>query len=219
MTATCAVHFDEPSIATCSRCGRFCCASCMRTFTNCTECVARTQAELPPLEGRANYARYGLWATAGCHALMAVFAIAQLASGDVSSVFAILSALATAVYLPTYVITIVLVCRWFHLATRHGLARGGQLGVTPAQAVGSWFVPFVNFVTPFHLTRQLFVVTGKSHERVGWWQATWVLGNIVANVGTRLPDVAGVGGSLAADVLLIISAILGAKVIDELRFE
>lgn len=128
-------------------------------------------------------------------------------------------ALTVVAYLLTYITTIVLVCRWFHLAVRRGLARGGQLGITPAGAVGTWFIPFVNFVKPFDVTRQLLVTAGKSYERVGPWQATWVVGNIIANVGNRLPDEGGLIVTLAANVLLVVAAVLGAKSIDELRFE
>ena len=223
MTATCAVHFDLPSIATCTRCGRFCCATCLRGDYLCNECGARAFGELPALSGRGNLARYALWATAACHGLMVVFAFGQLVTGDTAEdsdgLFTIFSGLAALAYVPTYITTIVLVCRWFHLAVRHALARGGQLGVTPGGAVGTWFIPFVNLAKPFQLTRQMYVVAGIAGERVGAWQTMWVLGNISSNLSTRLPGAGGLGVGMVSDLVLIGAAVLCSKVIDELKFE
>ncbi len=222
MTANCALHFDVPSVSTCTRCGRFCCASCLLSNDTCIDCAARVTAELPALQGRGDLARYGLWATAVCHGLMLVFAAAQLLSGQTAEesegVFPVLSGLAALAYLPVYITTIVLVCRWFHLATRHSLARGAQLGVTPAGAVGSWFIPFVNLSRPFQLTRQMLSSVGASEGPVGGWQALWVIGNIAANISTRIPEAGGLGVGIASDAALVIAAVLGAKVIASLRF-
>lgn len=46
--ARCALHFDSPSLATCRRCGRFCCQSCLRETEPplCAECAP---AMLDPL--------------------------------------------------------------------------------------------------------------------------------------------------------------------------
>lgn len=223
MTATCALHFDAPSIATCARCGRFCCSTCLRAGSTCDDCAARLRAELPALEGRAGLARYGLWATAACHGLMIVFAAAQLATGDVKEdsegLFATLSALAAVLYLPVYVTTIVLVCRWFHLATRHALARGGQLGVTPGGAVGSWFIPFVNLVKPFTLTRQLYATAHRPDGHVAAWQTAWIVGNMASNVSVRLSGAPGLGVNIVSDAVLVVAALLCARVIAGLRFD
>lgn len=191
----------------------------MRTFTQCTECVARQQAELPPLEGRGNLARYGLWAMAAFHVMSLLFNFGQLATGESKGIFTLLSGLATLVSVPAYITTIVLVCRWFHLATRYALARGGQMGVTPAGAVGSWFIPFVNLVKPFNHTRAMFSAAGKSSERVGAWQTMWILGNVTANLSSRFPGDAGVGVNMVSDLVMFGAALVCAKVIDELRFD
>lgn len=220
--AACALHFDVPSVATCSRCGRFCCAACLTPSYVCNDCTTRLAAELPALEGRGNLARYGLFATAACHALMLVFAAGQLATGqtgdDSDGAFAILSGLAALAYIPTYLTTIVLVCRWFHLATRHALARGAQLGVTPAGAVGTWFIPFVNLVKPFQLVRQMLATTERDQSQVSVWQALWVMGNLVANASVRLPDAGGAGVGLLSDALLFAAALVCARVIASLKF-
>lgn len=224
MTANCALHFDVPSMATCARCGRFCCSSCLRQDYVCNDCGARLAAELPSLQGRGDLARYGLWATAVCHALMLAFAAAELATGPTSEAgegpisISIFSGLAALAYLVVYIVTIVLVCRWFHLAARHALARGAQLGSTPAGAVGSWFIPFVNLARPFQLTRQMLTSANVSPDAVGGWQALWILGNITANVSQRVPDAAGLGVGIVSDALLIVAAVLFAKVIASLRF-
>jgi hypothetical protein len=57
---------------------------------------------------------------------------------------------------------VVLVCRWFHRAIRHALARGASLEVAaPVTGMGSWFIPLVNLARPFNVTRQMLSHAGQ----------------------------------------------------------
>lgn len=218
----CAVHLDAPSVATCRRCGRFCCRACLPQLETCTECVARAAAELPPLEARGTLAIFGLWASAFAHALMAVVGIAQLATHQVEpeSLLGIVAGLVALFYVVVFITTVVLVARWFHLALRHALARGASLEVqTPAAGVWSWFIPFINLVRPFNLARQMLLNAGADASVVGQWQALWLVGNIASNISSRLEGEGALGVELVSDLLLVGAAFLCADVIRKVKWE
>jgi hypothetical protein len=93
--------------------------------------------------------------------------------------------------------------RWFHLLVRHAKARGTPLDVTPAGAVGSFFIPFVNLVRPYATAKQI-ASTEAGVKAVGSWQALWLVANIVTNVGSRMEGKAGAAG----DVVGLIGSLL-----------
>lgn len=52
----CPLHFDAPGIATCARCGRYCCNACLpetKRRPNCPDCHERIRAETLPLQIKA----------------------------------------------------------------------------------------------------------------------------------------------------------------------
>ncbi len=118
-------------------------------------------------------------------------------------------------YLLAFIATAVLFCRWFHLAVRHVKAHGLSVSVTPAAAVGSWFIPIRNLVKPFAITRELMAATRANQSAVGPWQASWIIGNIVSNLSTRVESSAV---SAASTVLTFVSAITCYQVIKALTF-
>lgn len=185
----------------------------------CTECVARALTELPPLEPRTRFARYALLVMAVAHAAQAGIEGVQLVvSTSLRDLFEVMSALLLLAYIPLYIATIVLVCRWFHLAARHALARQAPLDSTPGGAVGSWFIPFVNLARPFTLTRQMLTTSGADASIVGPWQAAWIVGNIVSNYSVRAEGTLSVFAALLGDVFLVGAALFGAKVVASLKF-
>lgn len=203
----CATHPAVRSTATCTRCGRFACNACLSSDGSlCVDCLARLAQELPPLKDRALFAMGGVALTCAFHALMALFAGLMVGKGELSdeSPLMLLNGLAALGYLFVFIISVVLVCRWFHLAIRYALARGATLEVkTPGQGVGSWFIPFVNLVRPFNVTRQMMANAGLDAGLVGAWQGLWVTGNILANAGSRVPGDAGLWLSVGSDLFLI----------------
>lgn len=221
VASKCAVHFDAPSVATCRRCGRFCCASCLPQLELCTECSQRLANELPPLEGRATLAALGLWASAGTHGLMGLLAALQLGTGQLEETtpLAMASGVAALLYLVIFITTVVLVCMWFHRAARHALARGASLEVeTPAGAVVSWFIPFLNLVRPFNLVRQMLSHAGQDSSQVGVWQALWIIGNISANLSNRIPGSGGLTVGVVSDLLLVGAGVASAGLVRKLKF-
>lgn len=191
----------------------------MKPGSPCNDCVARLAGELPALEPRATYARYALYAMAISHGVQASLEITQLAvSESVAQIIEVMNALVLLAYIPLYITTIVLICRWFHLATRHALARNASVDATPAGAVWSWFIPFVNLARPFSLTRSMLISTGADPGVVTPWQIAWIIGNMVSNFSARGEDVTSLGAGALGDVLLIAAAVLGAKAISSLKF-
>lgn len=221
LASMCAVHPNAPSVVTCRRCGRFCCTNCLPQFETCPECVQRAAIAVPPLEGRAMMASLGLWACAGVHGVMAAIAAGQIATGQTGEegALVIISGLAAILYLFVFITTVVLVCMWFHRATRHALARGASLEVhTPAGAVGSWFIPFVNLVRPFNVARQMLASAGLESASVGAWQGMWIAGNIAANASARIPGPAGLGIGVLSDLLLVGAGITAAQIVNRLKW-
>lgn len=221
LSSMCAEHPNAPSVVTCQRCGRFCCTNCLPQFETCPQCVARATVSVPPIEGRATVATVALIASVGMHVLMAAIAGAQLVTGNVGEdgVLAIVGGLVALLYLVVFITTIVLVCMWFHLAARHALARGASMEVqTPAAAVGSWFIPFVNLARPFNLVRNMLSSAGLDAGAVSAWQALWVIGNISANISTRVPGMGGVGIGLMSDLFMVGAGIAFVQIIRKLKW-
>ena len=71
--------------------------------------------------------------------------------------------------------------------------RGGRPSVTPRWSIGWWFIPLANLVKPYQIVRDI-------HDRLaigagpggGWivlaWWVTSILGNVISQIATRLPD-------------------------------
>jgi hypothetical protein len=188
----CATHPDAPSTGTCARCGVFACTSCLTPLSLrrvCERCVARQTAELPGLEGRTKWAA-GALAVTGATSLT-FWASTLLTRGETAPlpvllrVFMFLVALAL---LPAHITTIVLFCRWFHLAVRQANALGIEIGATPAGAVGSWFIPLLNLVRPFEYTRSLLNCANGRIEYVTPWQVLWIVWNLMGAFSARFKN-------------------------------
>jgi hypothetical protein len=152
---------------------------------------------------------------------MAAIAVGQIATGQTGEEgpLVIISGLAAILYLFVFITTVVLVCMWFHRATRHALARGASLEVnSPAGAVGSWFIPFVNLVRPFNIARAMLISAGLEAASVGAWQGMWVAGNIAANASGRIPGTGGLGIGVLSDLLLVGAGITAAQIVNRLKW-
>ncbi len=112
-----------------------------------------------------------------------------------------------------------LFCRWFYLLVRHARARGTPLEVTPAGAVGSFFIPFVNLVRPYAIAKQI-AADDDGVQLVTTWQAAWLGGNLISNVGNRLQGgashQAGVIVDLLGSLVLLGAAFACGRIVDEL---
>ncbi len=207
----CFWHPARPAVQACERCGTFGCTACLTYVGDaarvrlCPPCLARRSADLPSLDGRARLSKWALAAVCGFDLLST---LDDAVGGDYG-----LGAMVALGYLAAFITSVVLFCRWFHLAVQHVRARGVALSVTPGAAVGSWFIPFRNLVKPFAITREMLAAVGASQRPVGLWQVTWVLGNIASNASARTQAPAL---SIASSVLTLVSAYACAGVVKAL---
>jgi hypothetical protein len=97
---------------------------------------------------------------------------------------------------------------WIHRAARNlrGLGRTG-MKFSPAGCVGWFYVPLLNLVRPAKAMSELWRASesGEEADGYGWmgagastglislWWATWIIGNVIANVSGRIDDPARSG--------------------------
>lgn len=179
----------------------------------------RAVARLPPLEGRAQKASVALQIHAAVIAVTMVVSLGQLALPEGAALKPLGDVISLA-YALTFVGAVVFFLRWFHLATRHGLERGGVFPhATPRAAVVTWFIPLLNFVRPFQHTRALFRHAMVDTQPVATWQALWVIGDIVANGLGRLHGSEAIVGQLLANALLVGAALACWRVVQALQWQ
>jgi hypothetical protein len=159
-----------------------------------------------------------VWATGVLGALVSLGSFAVPQTEDDAGFTALGVGCLAMIYLAIFIVSIVLFCRWFHLLVRHARAQGRPIDVTPASAVGSFFIPFVNLYRPYAIAKQ--IAEGEGAQRVATWQAAWLGGNIISNVGNRMQDGATREAGLVIDLIGSL-AILGAawacgRVVEEL---
>ncbi|MBL8919726.1 MAG: DUF4328 domain-containing protein [Myxococcaceae bacterium] len=206
----CATHPERAATGVCERCGVFGCGECLTLLGElrlCAACRAREAVGLPSLAGRARLAMPFVWATAGLGLVVSLLSFGVPAEGseDPGAVPQVVALGCSGIlYLGVFITGVVLFCRWFHLLVRHAKAGGAPLDTTPAAAVGSFFIPFVNLVRPYAIAKQIST-TSTAASAVGQWQALWIGANIVTNVGARLE---GKTGSSAGELIGLFGSLL-----------
>jgi len=125
----------------------------------------------------------------------------------------------TAIYLASAVAFLM----WFHRAHRNLPALGAwNLKYSPGWAVGSWFIPILNFFRPYQIMAEvsresnpdairpgsLFPGEGRASPLLGWWWALWLIMNFAGQAAMRL--------SLRAESLELLKAASWTSVIADL---
>lgn len=84
--------------------------------------------------------------------------------------------------------------RWVHRINVNCRGFGARsMLLTPGWAVGSFFIPILNFFRPYQSMKQVWQVSrdpadlqsGKGSALVGWWWALWLLSNVTGSVSDR----------------------------------
>jgi Domain of unknown function (DUF4328) len=132
------------------------------------------------------------------------------------------------VWLLVFLATVIVWSIWQHRA--QGNARAlthDATEFTPGWAVGWWFVPIANLFKPFQTFRELWKASqGRDGWRalptwplIGWWWATWLAYNIIANTAwvTRGDTVESLHGAdnldIASNAFGIVSAVLAIQIV------
>lgn len=92
------------------------------------------------------------------------------------------------------VFSVIFVSMWTYRAMKNlHIAGAQQVSMSPGWAVGWHFIPFANLWKPFEGILQIWrgsmAEAGRPEKvpaHVGWWWATWILSNFLANIAMRL---------------------------------
>ena len=137
--------------------------------------------------------------------------------------------------------TIVVFLIWMHRSYKNLKPLGSRsMEYSPAWAVGSWFVPFVNLVRPYGIIKEIWFksdpdtvemedsplsytleISQIAAPMFGLWWAFWILSNIFTNISTRLTfgaetldqHVTSFWLAIVASVLSIVAAALAITVV------
>ncbi|MBL8189518.1 MAG: DUF4328 domain-containing protein [Acidobacteria bacterium] len=141
-----------------------------------------------------------------------------------------------------YLATVVVFLIWMHRSYGNLKSLGiSNTEYSPGWAVGSWFVPFVNLVRPYGITKEIWFGSDPDDVNTegsplgstlqmakivtpmfGLWWAMWIISNIFNNISTRwsfrsstLDDhVTSFWLAIIASVLTIVAAILAISVVN-----
>jgi hypothetical protein len=91
------------------------------------------------------------------------------------------------------VLAIVYFLRWFRRAYANVARAGLRIKHTDSWAIGAWFVPFLNWVRPYSMMREIWWKTqriagraAQSYDVLGWWWAAFIVHGLADRHSTRL---------------------------------
>lgn len=114
---------------------------------------------------------------------------------------------------------------WQHRFVASLLALGLDLETTPGNSIGRWFVPVLNFVTPFRLFAHIDVTLGSGARiLIRWWWALFLIGAVGPELYSlaidRVDDsafTAVIASAVAIQISLAIAAVLAILVVRRLQ--
>jgi hypothetical protein len=114
---------------------------------------------------------------------------------------------------------------WQHRFVASLLALGLELETTPWNSVGRWFVPLLNFITPFQLFSRIDVLLGSgSRTLIRWWWGFFLIGAVGPTLYSLAIDraddstfMAIAASAVAVQVSLAVAAILAIVLVRRLQ--
>ena len=114
---------------------------------------------------------------------------------------------------------------WQHRFVEGLLALGLDLETTPGNSVGRWFVPVLNFVTPFQLFARIDALLGSgARALIRWWWALFLIGAVGPSIYSLAIDrvdesalSAVAASAVAVQISLAIAAVLAIVVVRRLQ--
>ncbi len=160
--------YSGTNTTTCDRCGNFVPAGSLDLNNHCSGCAMRLVESLPQLSTRGLVAQAGLSGLALAYVLVAVTDEGTVANG-----------LAALLMIGSLLLGSISFLVWFHTAASRTAALGGIIQGSPAYAVGSFFIPFVNLVHPYRVARAMLQTAGRSTGVVTVWQLLWLASGVL----------------------------------------
>jgi hypothetical protein len=140
---------------------------------------------------------------------------------------------ASRAYLVLLVLAAIAWLRWQHRAYANLLLGGSrEAEYTPGWSVGYWFVPFINFIRPYQVTRELWLRSSNGNRLkhlqgeytpalIGWWWGLWIATGMLSRFVRRLATddprldqlVSLTNYGMAIDVMSAVSGVLAILVI------
>jgi hypothetical protein len=147
---------------------------------------------LPPLAGRARRALLFLriWSIVSCVGLLGTLVERGRTSETGETAWLVYGCIG----FPLGLASVLTYFLWLHRAVlRLGLA-GAPISASPAWAVGSWFVPLVQFVVPYRTIRDLWRTSGaaRAPSIVAWWWSSWLASFVATASYALLEGISGV---------------------------
>ena len=158
----------------------------------------------------------------------------EVADNPAGAVLVLLTLLIALCEVVIYLATAIFFLMWLYRAYNNlrALNPWSRLDYSPGWAVGSFFVPFMNLVTPYRIVKEVWQKSGPPDEAVlaapnppGWfaaWWLFWLLAGFANNISLRLSFTERVAEnattmvSIVASALSIIAAIFAYVVVDEI---
>jgi hypothetical protein len=125
-----------------------------------------------------------------------------------------------------FILLVIFFCRWMLQAFRNVVAtQPAGVSYTPGEAVGSFFIPFVNLIRPYRAMKELYEASmepGQASEGiVRMWWASYLLMGFTGNISARLAWnadeaselIASTWASVVSDAVSVPSALLAAYLV------
>lgn len=103
------------------------------------------------------------------------------------------------IYLAILIVSAVTYINWFRRAYYNLHCRAEYLNYSESAAAYSWFIPFVNWVRPFNIMKELFLETETyleknsedyklkiNHTIISIWWTFWVINSVLGNIEFRM---------------------------------
>lgn len=103
------------------------------------------------------------------------------------------------IYLVAFIVSVVTYINWFRRAYYNLHCRAEYLDYSESAAAYSWFIPFVNWVRPVKIMKELYSETENyiqkhsenynlniNHNLITIWWTLWIICNILGNIQFRL---------------------------------
>jgi hypothetical protein len=147
----------------------------------------------------ARVAIVALWIYMVSHAAFGILAFVEHANGsDLSAGLRPSQCVA----LPTVFALLacfVLVGWWIYRTNANAHLFSEEMTISPGWAVGWYFIPFANWVKPFHGMKEAWMATHYSGywrdepapSLLGWWWGLWVATNIMGNISFQVGRMGG----------------------------